>query len=406
MPATGCPAAIATQAKTANPMSLTMSTPALEEIDDLRSLFLRDVPLLDVRAPVEFAEGAFPNAVNHPLIDDLERERIGLTYKQQGQDQAIALGIQLVSGDLKEQRIRAWEAFMCEHPDAVLYCFRGGMRSQISQRWLHEHVGIACPRVRGGYKAMRRYLIDQLQVNAAQCRPVVIGGRTGVGKTRLLRRFVERLDLEQLAHHRGSAFGGHPQPQPTQIDFENALSIALLKRVADGNRWFVVEDESRNIGSRHIPEAFFRRLEEAPIVVLEASEEERIEITLQEYVHDTLDAFRRLHGEAKGFAEWRTYLLHSVDRIRRRLGGDRHLKVRHMLEDAIDTQQASGATDRHRAWIAYLLREYYDGMYSYQLAQKSQRVEFSGPADAVMAFLSQRHAIGDVATVQNESAAR
>ena len=77
-----------------------------------------------------------------------------------------------------------------------------------------------------------------------------------------------------------------------------------------------------------------------------------------------------------------------------------------MLEDAIDTQQASGATDRHRAWIAYLLREYYDGMYSYQLAQKSQRVEFSGPADAVMAFLSQRHAIGDVATVQNESAAR
>lgn len=370
-----------------------MSSTELKEIDDLRGIFLNDVPLLDVRAPVEFADGAFPTAENHPLIDDDERHRIGITYKEDGQDQAIELGEQLVSGPLKSERIEQWKAFLRLHPDAVLYCFRGGMRSKTSQRWLLEDAGITCPRVSGGYKAMRRYLLDQIEQNSAICRPIVIGGRTGVGKTRLLAQCEAQIDLEGLAHHRGSAFGHHPQPQPTQIDFENSFSIALMKHVAADNRSFAVEDESRNIGSRHIPPSFFSRLEAAPLVLLEASDEERISITLQEYVHDSLASFQGESSEEAGFEHWASYLQNSLDRIRRRLGGDRHASVSKMLQDAIVRHASTGDTEGHRAWIGYLLHEYYDGMYEYQLSKKNSRIVFSGKRAAVLDYLHDKHAI-------------
>ena len=370
-----------------------MSSGELKQVDNLRSLFVGDVPLLDVRAPVEFAEGAFPAAENHPLIDDEQRQRIGIEYKEAGQEQAIALGGELVSGSVKTERIARWTEFLQRHPDAVLYCFRGGKRSEISQRWLLEETGICCPRVRGGYKAMRRFLLDQLEQNSRQCRPIVIGGRTGVGKTRLLERCAARIDLEALANHRGSAFGQHVQPQPAQVDFENALAIALLKLVDAGNPFFVVEDESRNIGSRHVPPAFFARIETAPLVLLEASEEERVDITLQEYVHDALAEFRVDYGKGDAFKRWSDYLIGSVDRIRRRLGGDRHAQVRTMLDAAIERHAVSGDTEGHRSWIAFLLREYYDGMYEYQLARKAERVIFRGERPAVLDFLRETYAI-------------
>jgi tRNA 2-selenouridine synthase len=366
----------------------------LREIDDLKRLFLEDVPLLDVRAPVEFAEGAFPAAENHPLVDDDERHRIGITYKEEGQDEAIALGEALVRGEVRAARLERWRAFLAQHPDAVLYCFRGGMRSKISQRWLHEYLGIDCPRVRGGYKAMRRYLLDQIEQNSACCRPVVVGGRTGVGKTRFLLDCDAAIDLEGLAHHRGSAFGHHPEPQPTQIDFENAFSIALMKRVADGNRPFLVEDESRHVGSRHVPPGFFARMEQAPLVLLEAGFDERVEITRREYVDDALAEFRRARGEDRGFQAWSDYLRDAMKRIRRRLGGERHQRVSRLLEDALARHRRTGDIEAHREWIAVLLRDYYDGMYEYQLSRKQERVVFSGARDALAAYLREQHGIG------------
>ena len=38
--------------------------------DDYLSIFLSDTPLMDVRAPVEFSKGSFPQASNVPLLDD------------------------------------------------------------------------------------------------------------------------------------------------------------------------------------------------------------------------------------------------------------------------------------------------------------------------------------------------
>nr|HPQ97141.1 tRNA 2-selenouridine(34) synthase MnmH [Thiolinea sp.] len=230
-------------------------SPELPVIEDLHAVLVAGRPLLDVRAPVEFAAGAFPGATNLPLMNDAEREAVGRCYKQAGQDAAIALGLEQVSGAVKTQRIAAWKTFLEALPaqDRVLYCFRGGLRSRIAQQWILEHTGMACPRIKGGYKAMRRYLLDQLDVLPGRFQGWVLSGRTGSGKTRFLNGFRQQIDLEGLANHRGSAFGPNVTPQPTQIAFENALAIALLRQQDAGWQALLFEDESRNIGSVHLP---------------------------------------------------------------------------------------------------------------------------------------------------------
>ena len=118
-------------------------------IEDYRRLFLEDIPLLDVRAPLEFNKGTLPLAENHPLINDEERHEIGTRYAHMGQDAAMELGYELVRGETRAQRIRAWETFAQAHPEGVLYCWRGGMRSRLTQQALYEESGILYPRVKG-----------------------------------------------------------------------------------------------------------------------------------------------------------------------------------------------------------------------------------------------------------------
>ncbi|WP_246499721.1 tRNA 2-selenouridine(34) synthase MnmH [Thiothrix unzii] len=358
-------------------------------IDDLQALFLRDVPLLDVRAPVEFHEGAFPTAQNHPLMDDADRVAIGTRYKQQGQDAAIALGLQRVSGEVKAQRVAAWEQFAREHPDGVLYCFRGGLRSRISQQWLFEQTGLHYPRVKGGYKAMRRFLLNQLETLPATLQPVVLSGRTGSGKTRFLQTLQRTMDLEGLANHRGSAFGGQPTPQPSQISFENALAIQLLRALQTQSA-LLFEDESRMIGSLHLPETFFTRLREAPLVLMQVADAERVEISYQEYVVDTSAAFTALHhGDVeRGFAAFSGYLLGSLDKIQRRLGGARHQAVLKMMQQALAIQARDGTTQAHYDWVRLILLDYYDPMYDYQISKKQERLVFSGSPAEVRDYLS------------------
>ena len=155
---------------------------------DYRDIFLNDRPMMDARAPVEFHKGAFPGVVNLPLMTDLERERVGTCYKQQGQQAAIVLGHQLVSGAIRAERIHAWAEFARANPRGYLYCFRGGLRSQIVQQWLRDEAGIEYPRVAGGYKAMRTFLLSTVDAAVAECDFVLLGGMTGTGKTEVLHR--------------------------------------------------------------------------------------------------------------------------------------------------------------------------------------------------------------------------
>lgn len=361
----------------------------LPQIEDFRRLFLEEIPLLDVRAPVEFWQGAFPRSENHPLIDNSEREEIGILYKELGQDAAIDHGHELVKGEKKAARIAEWKVFAEQHPNGVLYCFRGGMRSKISQQWLFEETGILYPRVKGGYKTLRRFLLDELEAAAREVNAIVLGGRTGVGKTVLLHQLSPMLDLEKLAWHRGSAFGPHATPQPRQISFENALSIELLKIRANGNPPFVVEDEHRNVGSCFIPDAIRDRFRDSPLVILEATLEERVAITHQEYIDGALAEHVALYGEEQGFEQWAGYLLGSMDKIKKRLGGVRHAELRKVLEAAIEVHRLTGETEQHRSWIGELLGGYYDPMYDYQIQQNEKQIAFSGDRESVIAWLGE-----------------
>jgi len=365
----------------------------LPQIDDYRSLLLNDIPMLDVRAPVEFNQGAFPFAKNHPLINNDEREEIGTRYKKSGQDEAIELGHELVQGKVKLERVKQWQHFIEKNPHGVLYCFRGGLRSQISQQWIFEQTGIAYPRIKGGYKAMRRFLIDELDVSTQALNPILLGGRTGIGKTVLLKKINQQIDLEGIYHHRGSVFGNHVTGQPSQIDIENKLSIELLKCRNKHYTHIVLEDEGNNIGSRAIPDVLTKQMRASPIILLETSVEERVDITFQEYITESLAEHQTHHGEQYGFDSWSDQLLTAIDKIQRRLGGVRYKELKSLLTYAIDKQQSSGETEHHKKWIKALLVDYYDPMYDFQITKKSDRVIFKGEQEDVLHYLNSQYHI-------------
>jgi tRNA 2-selenouridine synthase len=355
-----------------------------EDTSDYASLFLGDAPLLDTRAPLEFARGAFPGAQNLPLMSDDERAAVGTCYKQQGQDAALALGHQLVAGELREQRILAWQRFARDNPDGYLYCFRGGLRSQLVQQWLRES-GVDYPRISGGYKAMRRFLIDTLEARIQADRFILVAGATGTGKTRLIQELPRAIDLEGLARHRGSAFGRLLEEQPTQIDFENALAIALLK-LAQQPGPVLLEDEGRLIGRLALPDSLRERMAAAPLVLLEYPLEQRVDVVLEDYILDLGARFARAHG-SEGPLLHRERLLGDLARTRKRLGGARHQEIAALMEFAFAEQGRSGDPQAHREWIRRLLADYYDPMYEYQLSQREgQRLQV-GDRQALRDFI-------------------
>ncbi len=340
-----------------------------DETSDLLSLLRDETPIVDVRAPAEFDQGAIASAVNIPILDDAERESVGLAYKHNGRDAAVTKGNQLVHGGVKTERIARWQEFVAEHPNAVLCCWRGGMRSQLAQAWLAE-AGMHVPRVAGGTKALRQCCLQVLE--EAQSRKfVVLAGRTGSGKTSLLRSLNHTLDLEGLANHRGSAFGALSSPQPKPISFEFALANLLLNM--DASRAILIEDESPMIGRLRVPQSIVSGMSKAPIALLTVSREKRVMLTYESYVAGT-------PGDE---------LRANLSKIRKRLGDVRYKEVLSYLEMALQ----QGNEQDHHKWIGLLLDYYYDPMYDYQLANKTSRIEFEGNESAVRSYLERNYGI-------------
>ncbi|GGM26827.1 tRNA 2-selenouridine(34) synthase MnmH [Pseudomonas asuensis] len=358
-----------------------------DDARDYRSLFLSGAPLMDVRAPVEYSKGAFPCAVNRPLMDDVERQKVGTCYKLKGQQAALELGHSLVSGRIKEARIQAWADFARNNPEGYLYCFRGGLRSQIAQQWLLSEAGIAYPRVAGGYKALRTFLMESLLQAVEECRFVLVGGMTGTGKTEVIAQLDDSVDLEGHANHRGSSFGKRATLQPSQIDFENSLAIDLLKRRANGQGRFVLEDESRLIGRCSLPFELHQAMQHFPMVWLEDTLEGRVERILKDYVVDLAAEFSREHGQDNGFSLFAEQLRKSLSNIAKRLGGERYQRLDEIMGEALAVQLSSGDVGQHREWIRALLAEYYDPMYAYQRENKSGRILFAGNQQEVVTYL-------------------
>lgn len=355
---------------------------------DFQSIFLNDIPLIDTRAPVEFAKGAFPTSYSLPLMTDEERAQVGICYKQHGQAAAIELGHQLVNGPVKEQRVAAWVDFAQCHPEGYLYCWRGGMRSQICQQWLRE-AGCDYPRIGGGYKAMRRFLIDEFERICGQQPLLLLGGRTGCNKTALIEQLPHAVDLEALANHLGSSFGRRPGGQPTQLSFENALAVAMLKaeqQLLHTGLPILLEDESRMVGRRALPTALSQAMRRCSVVVLEVPLEERVEHTYRNYILNRLNEWRQQLGEEAGFNAFADDMMQSLYRVRKRLGGLRCDEIAELLDKALATHRR-GDSRLHCEWIRQLLVNYYDPMYDYQLGTRSELIVFRGGRAAVRDYL-------------------
>ncbi len=359
----------------------------METIDaeDFEDLFLSNRPLLDVRAPVEFSQGAFPTAVNAPLLDDQQRHEIGKRYAEMGQDAAIELGLELATPDIRDARLRSWQSFLDAHPQGALYCFRGGLRSRTAQEWMAE-AGLFIPLVRGGYKALRRFLLTRLDELIDNAPLLVVAGPTGSGKTDLLLEWPHSLDLEGMAHHKGSAFGQEFRPQPSQIDWEHRLTTQWMKRTAASPAPVLVEDESRLIGRIYVPNGLQRRLQSAPEIRLLVSMEQRVERLRRDYVQPIVDHYQ----SGGGLTDWPSVEEHiraNLQRIRKRLGGARHDDLQRLLTNAVAAlgqQDDWGAFDQ---LIRSLLTDYYDPMYRYQQQKQNRPCLCEGTQDEVLAWL-------------------
>ena len=364
----------------------------MTEIDDLETLLRDDTPLIDTRSPVEFARGSLPTAINLPLMTDVEREAVGTCYKEQGADAAVRLGQELVAGDLKEQRVGAWKAFVAQHPKGALFCFRGGMRSEIVQRWLKD-AGVEYPRIKGGYKAMRRWLTDSADQLIEKTPLLLLGGPTGAAKTRILNEgnrgapIPGSVDLEGLANHRGSAFGRRVTEQPTQIGFELAFGIQLLKHRYAGHQKLLLEDEGRLIGRCALPLSLQTARQDADWIQLDASVDARVEHSYENYILQNLEELM-IQDAARGFERFATGLLESLERIQRRLGGQRYAELKAVMQDALAAHER-GNPETHKTWIGELLTGYYDPMYDYQMNNRTKPPLFRGTEQEVVEYLLQ-----------------
>ena len=303
--------------------------------------------LVDVRSPSEFAQGHWPGALNVPLFDDDQRAKVGRAYKQKGRSHAIQLGLKLIGPSLAERSKALTRAAGGSDLPLRLYCWRGGMRSN-SMAWLaslQDHPALV---LEGGYKVYRRWVLNQFE---RRWPLQLLGGRTGTGKTDLLLALqslnVAVVDLEGLAHHRGSSFGGLGQPdQPSTEHYENGLAEALDQYRQQGAKQIWLEAESSSVGCCRIPKALFEQMQQAPVLEIQRSLENRISQLVAVYAFQDPEA-----------------LCQATQRIQRRLGPQR-------------TQMALEAI-RDRRWhdACRAMLDYYDRCYDHELQQVEDRVK-------------------------------
>tara|TARA_Y100000768_G_scaffold310758_1_gene245249 strand:- start:855 stop:1907 length:1053 start_codon:yes stop_codon:yes gene_type:complete len=343
-------------------------------MDNRIDIIKNSIPLIDLRAPIEFTKGAFPSSINIPILNDDQRAQVGIKYKNQGDDAAEKLGFNLLKNE-RNKKIHLWKKFINKNPTAYLYCMRGGKRSQIAKSWLSDE-GINIPTINGGYKALRNTAIEILNsVKKDRKKWVILAGRTGTGKTAILRDLKSAIDLENHAMHRGSAFGGLFKKQPTAINFENNLASEYIKH--NSNILFL-EDESRRIGKLIIPDTWYRKMKESKIIIIDLTLEERIINIAKEYVYNPLK-----NGLSK--KNLNKLLQSSLLKIRKRLGlmlyNEISIKIQNSLIDSCEVP--------HEEWIKELLVNYYDPMYDYQLETKKDRCILKSNKSEVINFLVQ-----------------
>ena len=321
-------------------------------------------PVLDVRSPGEYMHAHIPGGYNLPLFSDEERKVVGTAYKQEGREQAIKIGLEYfgvkmrkmveeVEGivlKIKKEKSRP-ASLVVGNGDkniVLVHCWRGGMRSA-GVAWLLDLYGFEVYVLIGGYKSFRNWVLEQFEQDY---RIKLLGGYTGSGKTEILKQLRAEgelvIDLEGIAHHKGSAFGGLGQPeQPSQEMFENELGIQLhnVSGNVSGQGFIWLEDESSRIGSVNLPPAFWKTMLGASVFFLDIPFEERLNYIVEEY------------GKFE-----KKELINSIIRIRKRLGGQR---TKDAIGHILDGDIKEGLK---------ILLSYYDKYYARGLEERKRPV--------------------------------
>jgi tRNA 2-selenouridine synthase len=303
----------------------------------------RELPVADVRSEGEYQQGHIPEAVNIPILNNAERVVVGTTYKQVGQLAAIKEAFRLV-GPRMVDIVTSAETLAWGH-ELIVHCWRGGMRSGNFCQFAGM-MRIKTHQLAGGYKTYRRAAIESFGRDLPF---IVLSGNTGSGKSEILRGLRNQgeqiIDLETLASHKGSVFGGlQMPPQPTTEQFQNALYESIL--ALDSSRRIWVEDESLAIGRVYLPDAFWMTMSKSPVVEINMDRQSRVQRLMAEY--GTVD-----RGE----------FIAAMEKISKRLGGQHLIAARsHVLAGDI-------------AAAIEILLTYYDKAYANGLRDKQNRIK-------------------------------
>ena len=296
------------------------------------------IPVIDSRSENEYLHAHIPGALNLPLLNNAERIEVGTIFRQQGREAAVQAGFRLVGPRFYDIILKANEITPAK--EVMLYCWRGGMRSQI-MTWLLQTSGFRVITLKGGYKAYRNWVADVVN---RPLRTVILGGPTGSGKTEILekiRKMGEQvLPLEDLANHRGSAFGGLGKgAQPSNEQFENTISQAWMR--FDSSRPVWIENESRSIGSCILPLKTYSLIRDSALIEINVGVDNRKRRILEEY------------------GQFPTEILaETTHKIGRRMG-PQHMKQALLFLESGDKE----------AWLNIVL-DYYDKQYSFGTSQR------------------------------------
>lgn len=249
---------------------------SIEELLDLRA----KIPVIDVRTPEEYKQGHIPEAINLPIFNHEERAKVGITYKHNGREKAILVGFDIVGPKWRgfiEQALK-----IAPNKEIIVHCWRGGMRSN-AMAWALDFYGFKVHILNKGYKTFRSWVLNSFQ---SSLQLTVLGGMTGTHKTEMLHELKNRgrqmIDLEGLTNHEGSAFGtlGFKE-QPTQEQFENNLALLINSLNPSINTW--IEDESRTIGKRVVPEHLWQQMQQQQVIEIQMNKARRFDFLLQKY---------------------------------------------------------------------------------------------------------------------------
>ncbi len=342
---------------------------AIEKIDiDSFLTISKTIPVFDVRSPAEYSHAHIPNAMSLPLFTDEERKVVGTLYKQKSKQDAIKAGLDFFGVKMKVMVEEVEAVFKKKNviinadnkPSVIVHCWRGGMRSA-GVAWLLDLYGFQVYTLIGGYKSYRKWVLAQFE---KQYPLNVVGGYTGSGKTEIIKGLIKKnipaIDLEEIAVHRGSAFGNIGLPkQPSQEQFENKLALQLYNCTLQAQEKHLsiwLEDESQRLGDVNIPRVFWEQMRFATLFFLDLPFEERLMHTVKLY--GNLDKMK---------------MIGAIIRIKKRLGG-------------LEAKEAVSAFIEDRLEDCFrILLKYYDKQYTRGMETRENLIEkrIIIPCDAV-----------------------